>query len=57
MLLLGEQDFAASGHNSFDAKNLVMVALRQATSVSALKAIVSQSMRSSTLIPKDRFTR
>ncbi len=32
MLLLGEQDFAASGHNSFDAKNLVMVALRQATS-------------------------
>ncbi len=37
MLLLGEQDFAASGHNSFDAKNLVMVALRQATSTSPHK--------------------
>ncbi len=38
MLLLGEQDFAASGHNSFDAKNLVMVALRQATSTDQLPA-------------------
>ena len=32
MLLLGEQDFAASGHDSFDANRLVMVTLRQATS-------------------------
>jgi len=31
MLLLGEQDFAASGHDSFDANSLVMVTLRQAT--------------------------
>jgi hypothetical protein len=33
MLLLGEQDFAASNHDSFDANSLVMVTLRQATSV------------------------
>src|ERR1035441_3724447 len=32
MLLLGEQDFAASNHDSFDANSLVMVTLRQATS-------------------------
>jgi len=32
MLLLGEQDFAASGHDSLDANRLVMVTLRQATS-------------------------
>jgi hypothetical protein len=32
MLLLGEQDFAATGHDSFDANALVMVTLRQATS-------------------------
>src|ERR1700687_1426762 len=32
MLLLGEQDFAASGHDSLDANSLVMVTLRQATS-------------------------
>ena len=32
MLLLGEQDFAASGHDSFDANSLVMVTLRQSTS-------------------------
>jgi len=31
MLLLGEQDFAATGHDSFDANALVMVTLRQAT--------------------------
>ena len=31
MLLLGEQDFAASGHDSFDANSLVMVTLRQST--------------------------
>src|ERR1019366_8502801 len=31
MLLLGEQDFAASNHDSFDANSLVMVTLRQAT--------------------------
>jgi hypothetical protein len=30
--LLGELDFAASGHDSFDASSLVMVTLRQATS-------------------------
>jgi hypothetical protein len=30
--LLGEQDFAASGHDSFDANSLVMVTLRQAIS-------------------------
>jgi hypothetical protein len=30
--LLGEQDFAASNHDSFDANSLVMVTLRQATS-------------------------
>jgi hypothetical protein len=30
--LLGEQDFAASSHDSFDANSLVMVTLRQATS-------------------------
>ena len=33
MLLLGEQDFAASGHDSFDANSLVMVTMRQATRV------------------------
>ena len=33
MLLLGEQDFAATSHDSFDANSLVMVTLRQATSV------------------------
>jgi len=32
MLLLGEQDFAASGHDSFHANSLVMVTLRQSTS-------------------------
>src|SRR5208283_1777171 len=31
MLLLREQDFAASGHDSFDANSLVMVTLRKAT--------------------------
>ena len=31
MLLLGEQDFAATGHDSFDANAIVMVTLRQAT--------------------------
>ena len=31
MLLLGEQDFAATGHDSFDANALVMVTLRQAS--------------------------
>src|SRR6266567_4592965 len=31
MLLLGEQDFAASGHDNLDANSLVMVTLRQAT--------------------------
>src|ERR1700693_2635174 len=35
MLLLGEQDFAASGHDSLDANSLVMVTLRQATSLLA----------------------
>ncbi len=33
MLLLGEQDLAANGHDSLDANSLVMVTLRQATSV------------------------
>jgi hypothetical protein len=32
MLLLGEQDFAATSHDSFDANSLVMVTLRQPTS-------------------------
>lgn len=32
MLLLGEQDLAANGHDSLDANSLVMVTLRQATS-------------------------
>ncbi len=32
MLLLGEHDFAATGHDSLDADSLVMVTLRQATS-------------------------
>jgi 5'-3' exonuclease len=32
MLLLGEHDFAATGHDSLDANSLVMVTLRQATS-------------------------
>jgi hypothetical protein len=31
MLLRGKQDFAARGHDSFDANRLVMVTLRQAT--------------------------
>jgi len=31
MLLLREQDFTASGHDTLDAKSLVMVTLRQAT--------------------------
>jgi hypothetical protein len=33
MLLLGEQDFAVTGHDSFDANRLVMVTPRQATSL------------------------
>jgi hypothetical protein len=33
MLLRGKQDFAARGHDSFDANRLVMVTLRQATRV------------------------
>src|SRR6266567_8343585 len=36
MLLLGEQDFAASGHDNLDANSLVMVTLRQATSPRSL---------------------
>jgi hypothetical protein len=32
MLLLGEQDIAVTGHDSFDANRLVMVTLRQPTS-------------------------
>jgi hypothetical protein len=36
MLLLGEQDFAANGHDSFDANRLVMVTLRQAPSNTAV---------------------
>jgi hypothetical protein len=32
MLLLGEQEFTVTGHDSFDANGLVMVTLRQATS-------------------------
>jgi hypothetical protein len=36
MLLLGEQNFAANGHDSFDANSLVMVTLRQATSRSEI---------------------
>src|ERR1019366_3563984 len=39
MLLLGEQDFAASGHDSFDANSLVMVTLRQATSTHLVEAV------------------
>jgi hypothetical protein len=39
MLLLGEQDFAATGHDSLDANSLVMVTLRQATS--AMASLVS----------------
>src|ERR1039457_2103066 len=35
MLLLGEQDFAATGHDSFDANAIVMVTLRQATRMAA----------------------
>jgi hypothetical protein len=31
MLLLGEHDFAVTGHDSFDANGLVMVTLRQST--------------------------
>src|SRR6266700_3134189 len=37
MLLLGEQDFAASGHDSLDANRLVMVTLRQATRTRAVR--------------------
>jgi hypothetical protein len=33
MLLPGEQDFTASSHDSSDANSLVMVTLRQATSI------------------------
>src|SRR5208337_1215704 len=36
-LSLREQDFAASGHDSLDAISLVMVTLRQATSLSPLR--------------------
>jgi len=35
MLLLREQDFTASGHDTLDANSLVMVTLRQATSLYA----------------------
>jgi hypothetical protein len=50
MLLLGEQDFAASGHDSFDANSLVMVTLRQATRLSRsflneLSAVSCQSKK------------
>ena len=41
MLLLGEQDFAASGHDSLDANSLVMVTLRQATTLAVLPNTVS----------------
>jgi hypothetical protein len=34
MLLLGEQDVAVTGHDSFDANRLVMVTLRQPTRTS-----------------------
>jgi hypothetical protein len=43
MLLLGEQDFAASNHDSFDANSLVMVTLRQATSWTQLWTQVSMN--------------
>ena len=33
MLLRSEQDVAANGHDSFDANSLVMVTLRQASSM------------------------
>src|ERR1035438_8375476 len=36
MLLLGEQDFAATGHDSFDANAIVMVTLRQSASEAEL---------------------
>jgi len=39
MLLLREQDFTASGHDTLDAKSLVMVTLRQATSIGARSQI------------------
>ena len=41
MLLLGEQDFAASGHDSLDANSLVMVTLRQATSRAKIRNLMS----------------
>ena len=40
MLLLREQDFTASGHDTLDAKSLVMVTLRQATRVGAAVAVM-----------------
>src|ERR1035438_5524023 len=39
MLLLGEQDFAATGHDSFDANAIVMVTLRQATRLSLMRCM------------------
>jgi len=33
MLLWSKQEFAATGHDSFDANSLVMVTLRQVTSL------------------------
>jgi MscS family membrane protein len=38
MLLWSKQEFAATGHDSFDANSLVMVTLRQATSSNCVQA-------------------
>src|ERR1039458_7506812 len=41
MLLWSKQEFAATGHDSFDANSLVMVTLRQATSLSSSSIVSS----------------
>lgn len=53
MLWLGEQDFAVTGHDSFDANRLVMVTPRQATSLPALEeAIHKRGHAAKVLVPE-----
>src|ERR1035441_591918 len=56
MLLLGEQDFAASNHDSFDANSLVMVTLRQATS-RVISLLLSDLVANSVSLSALSFTR
>jgi hypothetical protein len=50
MLLLSEQDFAASGHDSLDANSLVTVTLRQSTSTPTCVVFGANGFLGQTLI-------